>query len=410
MASVSTRPNGHRWVTFRAPNGKRQTIRLGLATASQADTFKTRVDRLLVASRLGEVPDPGTVEWLASLADNLHDKLSRCGLCNPRGARTVAELAAWSLAQEQSKPSTKVNLRVVCDSLCRYFGKDRRINAITTEQATGFRNWLLRSGGAKGDGLAPTTVSRMCRRSRQMFERAAEERWIPQNPFRKMRGWVETNPARDQLIPAEHVELVIAEMVDPEMRLLLSLARYAGLRCPSEPLLLQWQWIDWSHATMKVHAPKTEQYQGHETRIVPLSQNVLSRLSDLWERAPEGATLIFSNLAVSHAAIADRLEAACRRAGISMWMKPFINMRASCEHDWLRVHPIDEVAAWMGHSPDTMLRHYNRVFKEQSARHAAAGFREALPSDEALKNRSAKCVRGERQRTSADPGERSQSS
>ena len=46
-----------------------------------------------------------------------------------------------------------------------------------------------------------------------------------------------------------------------------------------------------------------------------------------------------------------------------MWPNPFVNLRASCEYDWLRPRPIDAVAAFTGHSPETMLRHDNRVFK-----------------------------------------------
>jgi hypothetical protein len=54
-----------------------------------------------------------------------------------------------------------------------------------------------------------------------------------------------------------------------------------------------------------------------------------------------------------------------------MWPKPFVNMRASCERDLLKRYPIDAVAAWMGHSPEIALRHYNRVAREREAQAAS---------------------------------------
>lgn len=119
-------------------------------------------------------------------------------------------------------------------------------------------------------------------------------------------------------------------------------------------------------------APKTARYEGHETRFVPLCEELTTQLRDAMERAVIGATHIFADMRVTNTAIDNRLAAACRRAKRLMWDKPKINLRASCEFDWLRRHPIDMVAAWMGHSPETMLKHYKRVFKEQTAQ-AAGG-------------------------------------
>src|SRR4051812_22699806 len=95
MASVTTRPNGHRWITFKAPNGKRQTIRLGEASAQQANNVKQKIERLLVCRRLVEPLDAALVEFLAEIPDGIHDTLSKCGVVNARGARTVGALTAW---------------------------------------------------------------------------------------------------------------------------------------------------------------------------------------------------------------------------------------------------------------------------------------------------------------------------
>jgi integrase len=372
MASVTTRPNGHRWITFKAPNGKRQTIRLGAADETQANNFKGKIEKLLVCRRLAELPDAKTIEWLSQLPEGIHDTLAKCGLVDPRGARTVGELVAWYIAvNPQWKPSTLVNVKNVGEALIRFFGRERRLALITTDDGVKFRQWLERDGKVYGGELEATTASRMCRRAREIFRPAVKRRWILENPFGELKQWVDTNPDRDEYITLAQFTAVMKEC-DADTRLFYSLVRLAGLRGYSEIMPLELTWVDWSHRTLFVKAPKTEHHQGQESRFVPLCEELYGQLMKASELAPEGARFLFGEMRITNTAIDNRLAAACRRAKVIMWPKPKINLRASCEADWLRTYPIDMVATWMGHSPETMLKHYRRVFKEQTARVAGS--------------------------------------
>ena len=51
--------------------------------------------------------------------------------------------------------------------------------------------------------------------------------------------------------------------------LVVALARYGGLRCPSEIALLKWSDIHWDAERMTVTSPKTKRY-GKATRVVPI--------------------------------------------------------------------------------------------------------------------------------------------
>ena len=54
----------------------------------------------------------------------------------------------------------------------------------------------------------------------------------------------------------------------------------------------------------------------------------------------------------------------------------FVNLWASCERDPFKAgHPIDEIAAWMGHSPEMAIKHYNRVVKQQKAQASGSALR-----------------------------------
>lgn len=387
MASKSQRPNGDWWVFFKAPNGRRQTVRLGSIDRRSAETFEGNVERLLALHRMGRRPDPDTEMWLSRLDDTLYLKLSQLGLCSNRGPRTVGALTGLFLAHAENeqrrgakKASTLVNLRVAAATVDKFFGRDKQLADLDkppweSQDAGNYRDWLERDGKAKGGPLAPATATGICRRAREIFTFAVKRKWMHHNPFSEQKGWVFTNPERDVYIPTEVAEAVIAACPDLEMQLAVALARYAFLRCPSEPKLLKWGWVDWEHSTLFVSAPKTGRYAGKETRIVPIPQRLVDLLGQQFHAVPAGSEQIFLRMNISRAALADRLEAACRRAGIAMWPKPFVNLRASCEYDWMRTHPIDEVAEWTGHSAKTMLTHYNRVFKELSAQRGAAALR-----------------------------------
>jgi integrase len=63
------------------------------------------------------------------------------------------------------------------------------------------------------------------------------------------------------------------------------LARYGGLRIPSE--LRQWTWddIDWHGGNFAVRAPKREPIDGHETRIVPIFPEIRPYLQQAFSEA-----------------------------------------------------------------------------------------------------------------------------
>src|SRR3954471_3538103 len=84
MASIINRPNGHRWIQFVDGDGKRQTVRLGEASAKAAAKVCTRIKELLVAKMTGDTMERDLAGWLADIDDTLQNKLAAVGLCKPR--------------------------------------------------------------------------------------------------------------------------------------------------------------------------------------------------------------------------------------------------------------------------------------------------------------------------------------
>ena len=70
-------------------------------------------------------------------------------------------------------------------------------------------------------------------------------------------------------------------------RLLVGLARYGGLRVPSEVVALRWGDIDWDKGTFTVTSSKTEHHEGKGERMVPLFPELLPLLQEAFDMAEE---------------------------------------------------------------------------------------------------------------------------
>ncbi len=389
MSSITKRPNGHRWICYKF-HGKRHTIRLGAASDRDARIFQLFLDRLVDSRRFGQPVEPEIVAWLSRIDRKLYSGLLTAGIVEERGPSTIGELVdahERRLIARGRKESTLVNSRVLYGNLTRHFGEACRLDSVTLDAADGFRTWLLTAGKRNGSGLMPSTVTNRCRRARAIFAYAIKNGWLIANPFRELGQGSEANAARNVYVPRELFERILDATKDVEFRLLLAMSRYAGLRCPSEVKKLPWSTIDLEINIFTAQSPKTERHEGQEKREVPIFPELRARI--LEAQAQAVGPLMFPRHQITGAAITSKLTRSLRSIDEALWPKPFVNLRASCEHDWLMAgHKINEVAAWMGHSADTMLKHYNRVVKEQQVRAASALLRVVPGSSKRSKSRS----------------------
>ena len=83
---------------------------------------------------------------------------------------------------------------------------------------------------------------------------------------------------------------------DNEWRLLVVLARYGGLRIPSELVGLTWDDVDWDRGVMRISVPKKEHLPGQETREVPIFPEIRPHLLQAAEDASEGSTHVIEQV------------------------------------------------------------------------------------------------------------------
>ena len=373
MASIANDPGGRRRIQFVDTDGKRRTIRLGKMSKRQAETIKLRVEDLIAAKLSGGAPPDDTARWVAAIADNLAEKLAYHGLIEPRAGKSVLQLgehlASYFAARTDVKPGTRTNWRHTERCLIKFFGADRVLGTITIGDAKDFERWLGTAAArnhryadtAADLGLAPNTVRKRISNTKQFFEDAVERELIDRNPFVSLKGAVGSNRKRDFFVTREMTEKVLDACPDSQWRLLFALSRYAGLRCPSETLELEWNDIDWANSRMLVRSSKTEHHADKGTRVVPLFPEIRPHLDQVWDEAEKGAQFVITRYRNVNANLRTQLQRIIRKAGLEVWPKLFANLRSSRATELAAEHPGHVAAAWLGHSTLIANKHYWQV-------------------------------------------------
>ena len=136
---------------------------------------------------------------------------------------------------------------------------------------------------------------------------------------------------------------------------MFGLARFAGLRTPSETHRLTWADVDWERRRLSVYAPKTD-----TNRIVPITADRFPSLQAAFDAAPEGTVNIVP-LGSHRSNLHRGLEKFIKRAGLTPWDDLFQTLRRSAETDFARTHPQRAVSKWIGHSMAVSERHSLQV-------------------------------------------------
>jgi hypothetical protein len=379
MSSAYQKKNGKHEISFFFRNPligerKRHKLQLGNCDIETRDAVQHALDQLLVCRENGLSLSPELKLWLRSLEGPLREQLAKHGLCKSRVNATVEHLCQAhldKLKQKDSSESTIRNVTRVIVNLRKFFTPNKPIRSIRLADAREFRKWLKAHGKHDNGPLAKATASRRTRRAREIFATAIELGWIrrERNPFRKMQHWNESNSERDIYIPWEEFLRVLKWCPCPRTRFFLAITRICGIRSPSDVRPLVWSNFDIDLYIIRVGSIKNHEYR--PSRDIPFFKELRRFYNEAWDDIPDeqlGKDEIFFDLPKTDTAISNRLQRYCRKAGMAMWPKPMLNLRASGERDMWRALAYDEVVAILDHSPETAQEHYNRFAKELRAR------------------------------------------
>jgi integrase len=363
MASMEKDGKGYR-IRFYDERGDRKTIRL--SGVNKAGTIKILryVEDIETSKRNGLLMDPTTAAWLGKIGDGLSEKLAAAGLIERRISSNLGDfLSSYIARRTDVKSGTRTNYDQVRLNLVAFFGYEKALRSITLHDAESFRNWLKSE-----EGLSENTIRRRCGRARQFFTAAKKSKLVEENPFDGMPVTVNGNKDKERFVTENESQKILTACPNAEWRLIFSLCRYGGLRCPSELLALKWTDIIWDSSRIIVTSPKTEHHKGHENRVIPLFPELLKPLMEVQEQAATGSVFIITRYRSANQNLRTEFNRIVKRAGIIPWQKPFQNLRSTRETELMETYPSHVVCRWIGNSEAVARKHYLQTTDEHFAK------------------------------------------
>lgn len=335
---------------------------MGKIDRKSAEGIGRHVEALLSAKISGQPLARDTAGWLNGIGEPLRVKLAAVGLVDVANHMTTAAFLADWLAGKRAggyKPASLVAWGQTVSELTELVGT-RPLASLTHADGEAYRSAM------QARKLRPTTINKRLIHARQMLEDAVRFDHIPANPWRHVRQRQGDPSERRAYVPVADVQRVIDHCPNVWWRLLVALARFGGLRTPSESFSLTWGDVDWERGRLSVPSPKTE-HSGKTHRIIPLFPLLRPHLEVAFNHAEEGSVFIipeeYRRRAQGrggwvNANLRTTFEKIIRRAGVEPWPRLWHSLRASCESDLAQSFPLATVTKWLGNTPSVALRHY----------------------------------------------------
>ncbi len=283
-------------------------------------------------------------------------------LIEPEHRLTVGEfLAGWLEGKKAGgfKPASIISWGQTTDELTALIGA-RPVGTLTHTDGEAYRTAM------QARRLRLTTIHKRLGQARQMFEDAVRLGHLAANPWRHVRQRSGDVAERRAYVPVADAERVIEHGPNVWWKLLVALARFGGLRIPSEAFSLTWGDADWERGRLSVPNPKTE-HLGKGHRVIPLFPLLRPHLEAAFGHAEEGAEFVFPDEYRKRARgergwgganMRTQFGKIVRRAGVEPWPRLWHSLRASCESDLAQSFPLATVTKWLGNTASVALRHY----------------------------------------------------
>jgi integrase len=338
------------------PRGRRLSFRWGKVTDNQAAEIAGHIDALIIAAESAVSVPRRTAQWLSDTGDELHAQLAAARLVEPRRSAGLGAFIDDYCRATDNKPATVTRWKSTRTRLVEYFGAGVDLRTISPEQARAWHRWL-----SAERGLSDATRARDTGIARQFFNEARRRGFVQDNPFDGLSAVVKPDKDRQRYIDPQTAGALLDACPDAQWRALVTMARWGGLRVPSEARELRWSDIHWDRDRFTVRSPKTEHHADGDRRSVPLFPEVRDALSDLLELAEPGDDRVFTLKMGQGSALRKPFLAIIAKAGVEAWPKLWQNLRSSCQTDLANRFPQHQVCAWMGNSEKIADVHYLQV-------------------------------------------------
>jgi integrase len=369
MASLVSDPNGRRRIQWVGANGKRQQIRLGQVDKRMAERIRLRIESLVSAAATGFAPDDETKKWVDGLSDQLHERLAGVGLVQPRQQADLKGLFDTFVASHPEWGThTKRNVEQARKWFFEHFSESTPVRAITKANADAFHGFLKKSLDSSN------SVSSVLKKVKQAFAEAVAAETVGSNPFRHIKSPIRSNPERMEFVKPEWTQPILDACPDIEWKVIFAMARYAGVRVPSELQEFKWGDILWDQDRIRIHDAKRSRPGKSVIRIIPMFTELRPLLVEAYDQAEEGSVYVCPRSRSGSTNLRTQMHRIIKRAGLTPWQRTFQNMRSTRETELAEHFPMHVVTKWIGNTDSVAVQHYLQVTNDHFTKAADGQF------------------------------------
>jgi integrase len=344
------------WQVNFSEKGKQKTLYLGRDfTAGSADRVARIVTDILACRNRGDSLPLEIVRRIETLPERVQRSFERHGLIGGTTSRTLDNLlSSFYETKAHLKPRTQEGYKMFGNLLKGFFGGSKKIASIEKLDCERFKAALLKK-------YSVCTISRGIRSCRSIFKFAVDADWLAKNPFKDVSGGNEVNLERQVYVERKTICKVMEHCRDDYDRLVLALARFGGLRIPSE--VCQLRFSDFADKVIRIH-PETKT-GAREVPLVGEIREIFDRIVFNLGKDCVPSDLVFVQLG-NYGTLRNRIISAIRASGEKQWVKLFVNLRSSCITDFVeRGYQEKTLDAIFGNSALVRSRHYVQFRKDR---------------------------------------------
>ncbi len=267
---------------------------------------------------------------------------------------TFAEWAEqYVLIKETQGRKTIGHIKQVVSRLASYFN-EKPLYRIAKADVERYVSWRKTCKLKNGRTLKPATVNRDLAQLKNLFEEAARNGIIPNNPAQYVRFLKEHN-ARTRVLTEEEFERLV-DCAAPHLKGVLLVAYHTGMR-RGEILGLTWDKVDLEERVIRLQPEDTKTDEG---RIVPLNTVLIDLFAELSKVRHLKHDYVFTYKGERTYEFKHAFETACKEAGIEDFrfhdLRHCFNTRA--RRAGIHDHLIMKIT---GHKTREMFRRYDTV-------------------------------------------------
>jgi integrase len=243
-----------------------------------------------------------------------------------------------------------------------HFDETQPVRFVTKADADEFHAFLRKSL------KSCNSVSTVIKKVKQAFAEALERGEVAANPFRHIKSPIRSNPERMEFVLPEWTQPILDACPTLEWKIIFAMARFAGVRVPSELQDFKWGDILWDQDRIRIRDAKRSRPGKPVIRIVPMFAELRPLLAEAYDKADEGSVHVCPRTREGSTNLRTQMHRIIKKAGLSPWQRTFQNMRSTRETELAEHFPMHVVTKWIGNTDSVAVQHYLQVTNNHFAK------------------------------------------